>query len=117
MAITNIQLEVTRGDSVDWDIYFNDEHNANIDITGWTLFFTVKDNAGQVDDDAKIKKDITTHTDPINGKSTISLSSSDTANLLGNYLYDIQVKKSTGQIKTIAEGILVVSKDITRRTS
>lgn len=117
MAITNSPLEMVRGDSKTYTLLFRDENDACVDITGWTIFFTVKQNAGQTDDDAKIKKDITVHTDPLNGQSAIELTPSDTANLLGGYLYDIQYKDTTGKIQTIVEGIFSVSKDITRRTS
>ena len=117
MSITNSPLEITRGDSKTYTLLFRDENDACVNITGWTIFFTVKQNAGQSDDDAKIKKDITIHTDPLNGQSAIELTSSDTASLQGGYLYDIQYKDASGKIHTIVEGIFSVAKDITRRTS
>lgn len=117
MAITNAALEIKRGDSETFIIQLRDEDEACIDITGWIIFFTVKQNLDQTDNDAKIKKNITIHTDPINGKTEIPISSSDTTNLLGNYIYDIQIKDTGGNIKTILEGIFTVSKDVSRRTS
>jgi len=39
------------------------------------------------------------------------------ANSGGSYVYDIQVKTNVGEIYTIVEGILTITKDITQRTS
>ena len=115
LAQTN--LTIKRGDSKTYTLKFADEDNSPIDITGWTVFFTMKANIDDVDNDAKIKKDITTHTDPTNGETEISLSATDTAQDIGSYVFDIQIKKSTGEIKTILEGIINVGKDVTQRTS
>lgn len=108
------QLEIKRGDTQNYTLYFKDENGAVIDITGWIVFFTVKENIDDTDDNAKIKKTITAHSDAVNGETTIALSSVDT-NLVGNYLFDIQIKKSTGEIKTILEGNVVFQKDVTQR--
>jgi hypothetical protein len=58
-------------------------------ITGWTVFFTVKKNTSQTDALALISKTITSHTNPTLGITTITLSPTDTDITAGNYLYDI----------------------------
>jgi hypothetical protein len=109
-------LDIKRGDSKSYTLTFRDEEGSVIDITGWTVFFTVKDKIDDTDETAVLKKTITSHTDPTNGKTKIELSSTDT-NLVGNYIYDIQIKKDTNEINTILEGNITFAKDVTRRTS
>jgi len=114
--MNQITLEVKRGDSKTYTLTFKDEDGNLIDITGYTVFFTVKEKIDDNDDHAKIKKTITSHTDPTNGETQIQLSSSDT-NLIGNYLFDIQIKNTTNEIITIMEGLITFTKDVTQRTS
>ena len=68
------------------------------------------------DDVAAVKKDSTSHTDPENGKTKISLGNGDTGGLIaGNYFYDVQVKKDNGDILTVMSGMIEILTDITRR--
>ena len=108
-------LIVKRGDTKKYTLYFKDDDGA-VNITGWIVFFTVKEKVDDTDNNAKIKKTIITHVDVTQGKSQIELSPTDT-DLVGNYLYDIQIKKATNEINTILEGTIVFTKDITQRTS
>jgi len=85
------------------------------DITGWTVFFTVKKNVGDLDTDAVIKKEITTHTDPTNGKTEIPVLDTETDPLDGVYFYDVQYKDTLGIIKTVMLGNMTFVKDVTRR--
>lgn len=83
---------------------------AGVDLTGATVYFTVKSDFDndQADSSAKIKKDITDHDDPTNGKTTVALSPSDTNIAADTYGYDIKLKKATGEQTTIAIGELEV---------
>ncbi len=85
-----------------------------IDITDWTIYFTAKENIKDSDDNAKIKKDITTHSDPENGKTLIELSTSDT-NLVGNYYYDIRFKDTDGNTDVLFYGRIKFVKSVTTR--
>ena len=95
------------------DCFFVDEDDVAVDLTGGTLFFTVKDKISDTDANAKLQKTITTHTDPTAGESKISLSSSDTADLAGNYIYGIKLKLSSGEIYTVAEGVILFAQEVT----
>jgi len=108
-------ITVKRGDTTPLPLTFTDENGSAVDITGWTIYFTVKAKIDDEDNDAKIKKDVTTHSDPTNGKTVITLSSSDTSIDPGNYYYDVQVKTNTGEIYTPLEGNFIVRPDITKR--
>ena len=110
------QLSVYRGDTFSRSLSFTNNASAVIDITDWIIFFTVKKNEEDSDDNAVIKKDITVHTNAALGLSSISLDDDDTDIAPRDYWYDIQVKKDTGEIKTITKDKFIVHTDITRRT-
>lgn len=116
--VTKHNLEpIYRGDSREYKLTFTDSKGAAIPITGWKVYFTVKDNRRDSDDLAVIKKDITVHDDPENGKTKIIISPSDTNDLQpGIYYYDIQVKRGIENILTVLAGRLKIITDITRRT-
>lgn len=112
------KIRLTRGDDRTKILKFKDSSDNPIDITGWIVFFTVKKSYLDSDDDALIKKDITSHSDPSNGKTRLVIEASDTDDMdNGKYYYDIQVKKGDGKINTVLNDILELSYDVTRRTS
>ena len=117
MSVEQVCLSIKRGDDWSRTLYFQDEDGAAIDITGWTLFFTAKTNADDLDAAAIIAKTITVFTNPTAGEAGVCLSSTDTNQVIGSYLWDLQIKTNLGQITTVAEGILTITKDITIRTS
>jgi hypothetical protein len=110
-------LFLYRGDTKHYPLTFTDSNNAPIDITGWTVFFTVKTNLSDADLSAVLQKTITTHTAPTSGQTQIDLSSTDTDALNGDYYYDIQIKTVSGDITTVLSGSFKVAPDVTRRTS
>ena len=71
------------------------KNKIGIDITTFTVYFTMKTNKEDVDSAAVVNKKITIHTDATNGKSLIEFSPSDTLDLLGNYYYEISYKNSS----------------------
>ena len=91
---------------------------ANMDITGYTLFFTAKAAlpTGSDDSDAAIEVEVTEHTDPENGITVIPLSATDTNITPGTYYYDIQLVSGDNVI-SIPPRKLIVGYDVTRRTS
>ena len=110
---------IYRGDSRTINLHVvHIQTGADIDITGYKFYFTVKENTDDTDENAMIKKDITTHTLPLEGKTNVVLTSEDTDVLTpGTNFYDIQVKKPDGTIKTYVSGEIDVLEDITRRTT
>ena len=68
------------------------------DITGWTIFFTLKRNIADPDSLAILTKDITVHTDPTNGVSQLALSADDTDIYPDTYFYDLKFKTAEGEI-------------------
>jgi hypothetical protein len=117
MPIEQVCLQIKRGDTWSRTMYFQDANGSPIDITGWTIFFTVKAKADDLDAAAVILKTITVFSDPSAGEAEISLTSTDTAQTIASYLFDLQVKTNLGEIITVLEGIITITKDITIRTS
>lgn len=90
------------------------EYNITKDLTGWTIYFTCKENMADTDDNAKIKKDITDHSDPTNGKTLIELTAIDT-NLSGSYHYDIKYLTDEGKTGILYRGRINFTKPVTTR--
>lgn len=104
-----------RGDDRNINLAFTDSNGA-IDITDWKIYFTVKHHDTDSDADAAIKKDTSTHSDPTNGKSEIELTNGETGMLTpGKHVYDIQIKKADGTVKTIMKGKIKILQDVTER--
>ena len=110
-------LTAYRGDSKVIDLTFKDGDGVAIDISLWTIFFTVKESKDDLDADAVIAKNVTTHSDPTHGISEIALVPADTEDLAGNYFYDIQIKKGDGTIATVIDGLITFKEDVTIRVA
>jgi hypothetical protein len=107
-------IVVYRGDDFAMRLVFTDENEAVIDITGWTIFFTVKRR--EVDPDTKAVISVTiSPTDPTNGIALVTVSNTITDVLSGLYYYDFQFKKADGTVQTLVDGGITFEKDITRR--
>ncbi len=117
MASTGVTVDMIRNDNRTFTLTFTDENGAAIDITGFTCFFTVKENMSDSDDDAKIKQTWSSHSDPTNGESQFSLIPADTASLSGMYYFDVQIKDLSSKIYTTMIGYFNIVEDVTLRTS
>jgi hypothetical protein len=116
MAIGDIAvMQVIRNDDLPIQINFLTSAGVVIDITGCTVFFTVKTSNTDADAAAKIAKSWNTHLDATNGVTTFSLVPADTTSLLGSYSFDIQLKTLAGLIYTPVRGIFIVLSDSTIR--
>ena len=113
--LINLRPDIFRGD--DYPIPLEFRRNGIVEnITGWKVYFTVKYHDTDSDDDAVIKCDVTEHTDPTNGKTLIFLTNGETGGLVpGKYVFDIQIKKADGTVKTIMKGKVKVIQDVTKR--
>lgn len=111
-----ITLEIKKGATESYEIQILDENKSPIDITGWTIYFTCKTNITDADDDAVISIDVTTHTDPANGKTTIPFTSDDTNIEVGQYIFGISAKSNLGLIyPDFLKGNLVIQIITTQR--
>jgi len=109
-----VKLEVYRGDSKTYELEFLDEQGNKLDLTNVEITFTVKRSVYDDDSQAIIQKIITSHTDPTNGITRISLTPADTDKEDGVYVFDIQMKDSLNNIKTLVVGRFYIKPDVTR---
>jgi hypothetical protein len=119
--MTDVDMSIYRGDDKTWTITFVDSNGTAINITGYSVFFTVKPENTYVDSSsdtgATISKTVSVHSDPTHGVTSLSLVPLDTASLKpAKYRYDMQLKNGSGKILTFIAGNFEVLADVTRRT-
>jgi hypothetical protein len=119
MASTDI--EMYRGDTKSMTLTFKDSAGTSVNITGYSIYFTVKNKLSYVDDsadsDAIISSVTTSHTYATSGTSVLTISSSQTSTVTpGKYIYDIQLKDASNNILTVVAGAFILNADVTRRT-
>lgn len=116
MATLKPDITLIRGDS--YSISFElTEEGSPVDLTGSTVFFTAKPALTNdvSDNTAVISVEVTSHSDPTNGKTSIPLSSTDTDVTPAEYYYDVQVKRDDDTIVSIRARKLEIVADVTRR--
>jgi len=111
------KITIYRGDDVNINLTITDEAGDPVDITGYEFFFTCKVNDTDAESAALIKKDVSTHTNPTQGLTTIILDNDLTAVTPGTYVYDIQMKDTSSKITTLIKGRFVITQDVTLRKS
>ena len=86
--------------------------NSYEDITGWTFYFVAKEKMDDADSSALIMKEIITHTNPTQGKTTIELEPTDTDISCKNYHYSIDYKDDDGNEGILFWGNLKITKRV-----
>ena len=110
-------LSSIRGDNYTLNLTITKNDGTPYDITNWEVYFTVKANREDSDDDALISKKITSHMDPTHGITAITLGHNDTKDLADIYFYDIQVKRDDLTIATLMNDKIEFIEDVTERIS
>jgi len=110
-------MTIIKGTDNTIDITFKEDGEV-LDITGYNILFTVKkqNDVDKSDDYAIIKKDIVSHTDAINGITTLVLGSDDTDVNAGQYYYDLRLIKD-GVISQTERGVVKIKEGITERSA
>lgn len=108
------KLTAFRGDDIEFDLFITDENNNVVDLTGYTVTFTVKKNSQDPDDKAVFQKHQTEHIDPGQGHTYIHIPNiiSKTFDIM-TYYYDVQIKDVSEKIKTLRKGCFEIKGDIT----
>jgi hypothetical protein len=112
-----------RGDSHTITGQVTTDSGSQVDISGWTIWFTVKrrwqDSDGQAVLIETTGGDVNIIDGP-NGRFTISIAPTDFASVPNaertDLLYDVQIKNGTA-IQTLAQGRLTLLGDVTYATS
>jgi len=113
---TSADLCWTRGDSGRLDVTVTQSNGTAYDLTGCTLFLTVKNSLTDADSAAVIRKEVTVHDAPLAGESHFDILTTDNATA-GVRFYDVQLKDSTNKIFTLFGGVWRVVADVTVRTA
>jgi len=114
--VERVDLKVIKGSTPVYELTFIDENKAVIDITGYTVFFTVKTKPDDLDAAALISYTITSHYNATGGISLVSLTAADTARI-GNFYYDFKVKTDEAKIYYPLGGTITFGQNITIRTA
>ena len=112
----SLRMDIIKRDDSDFELTFTDVDGEIIDLTDGVVFFTVKKNVTDADDDAILQKEIDYFEHPATGVCTFSLTPTDTDILPGDYYFDIQLKNKSNRISSSAVGKFIVKQDITVRT-
>jgi hypothetical protein len=110
-------LKLIRGDDATFQITFKDQDKVVIDLTGYTIFFTVKKESDlNVVDDTKalIAKTITVIPSPTLGKVAVVISHEETNLPIGVYTWDLQLKSASNIITSTQRGQLEVVQDVSK---
>lgn len=109
-----------RGDTCEWKIEFADEDDVPLNITGWRIYLTFKEDRDSADFDATLQLMYTMQAgaDATAGRAYLHVASKFTALLdSSRYWWDIQIVKPDGVIQTIGSGTVSVKKDLTRESA
>jgi len=83
------------------------------DITGWTLYFTVKESLTDTDANAKILLTFTSLSDPTHGLALLSIPAASIALLTNeNYFYEVTACTGGGKNYTLGKGKLIVDETV-----
>ena len=113
-------LSLLRGDGRTYDLSVIDQNSAVLPLTAAKVWFTLKEKYSDADASAKIRLDSSNSSeidiyDAAGGKCYIKVKNTHTQNLTpGAYVYDVQVKRSNGDIGTVLWGTFAVVDDVTR---
>jgi hypothetical protein len=106
----------TRGDSGRLDVTVTQADGTAYNLTGSTLFLTVKTALTDADSAAVIRKEVTVHDNGAAGESHFEILTNDNATA-GVRFYDVQLKDGTDKIFTLFGGVWRVVADVTSRTA
>ena len=118
MSYTAKDLDpLVRGD--DWTLKLNITSSGSaVDVTGYTYYWTLKDNVDDADPGALQVTASPTGSAAQAGEVVLSAAAATTTNITPQtYNYDVQQVNGSGVVQTLLLGKIKVVKDITRTTS
>lgn len=113
-------INIKRGNPYDATITVTNASGTAYDLTGKTIFFTVKKatDTGADDAGAVITKDITTHTNASGGVTTLNLTATQTNIVPGDYSWDLRIYEGSPLVQlNTTSGACNILEVITKRTS
>ena len=107
------ELIVYQKTNTTWVLEIQTKLGYLTDLTGGTVYVTVKENMEDVDNNAKIKKDLTAIS-PTTGRININFDATD-SDLVGNYYYDIKYVDGDGNSYILFRGKMKFVEAVTKR--
>jgi hypothetical protein len=112
------EIEIFRGDDKTFNLTVQDDGGSAVDLTNGVVRFTVRTDFNSknklIEKDSESIGGIVI-TDPTGGKADIQIDSANTRNpnMLGEYVYDVEVELSTGKKSTVIQSSFTVKGDVT----
>ena len=107
---TKANIIIDQGTTFSTVINLADENGDPIDLTGYT-----GDSEMRKHYSSSNSQSFNVSLGGANGTVTLSLTSTQTANLVaGRYVYDVEVTSSSNVVSRIVEGIVTVTPEVTR---
>jgi len=108
-------LKLIRGDTWEITIPITDADGNAVDLTDARVYFTIKKFVDAPDSEAVVHKIITSHTDPTNGITKVTLEASETRGIHpATYYYDISIRFPDGKVMSTGAERLRVEYDVTQ---
>jgi len=109
------EITIPRGDTRTITITVTDDSTGLVyNLTGYTMRFTVKENASDPDTLAKIGPVTCTITTPATGIGTVSLTKVQTALPSRTYVYDVQITSASDNFTVITPTSFIITDDVTK---
>lgn len=105
-----------KGDTYPVQVQVLSEDGTAFDLTGATVFFTVKKRLEDADAAALISKSATSHTSATEGITQFSILADD-VDYVGSFYYDVKVKDTNGIIYSVITDRFILENHVTIRTS
>jgi hypothetical protein len=113
MATTQ-NLTMVKGDTKTINLTVSYD-SGSFDLTGATVYLTVKERYPDTDEEAILQKIVTYHTNPTEGETIITIVPADTSAIEAkDYLYDIQVTDSSSNVFTVLRGDFCIIDEVTK---
>lgn len=109
-------IKRVKGDTYPLEIEITTSADVAVDLTGSTVFLTVKRNLQDTDAQALISKSVTSHTSPTTGNTQFTLLAAD-VDYIGEFYYDVKIKDSTGVISSVITDKFILLDHVTIRTT
>ena len=107
---TKANIIIDQGTTFSTVITLADEDENAIDLTGYSANSQIRKHYSSSN-----SQSFSVSLGGANGTVTLSLTSTQTANLVaGRYVYDVEVTSSTNVVSRIVEGIVTVTPEVTR---
>jgi hypothetical protein len=116
-AVVNQDLVLISNATNILNIICQDEELQGVDITGATVTMLIKNLATDTDASAVLTKTVTSFDFPTSGEFDLEIEPDDCADLIGNYLYEIQIEMTDEKVYKLLEGTICFQRNIIGITS